>query len=71
MPVNYQQIQAQIVDYAAKAQKWQSDLDAIRQQGIDLLNLSAESQEMLAEKVLMAAVNSTRTCAAPFPPWKK
>lgn len=66
MPVNYQQIQAQIVDYAAKAQKWQSDLDAIRQQGINLLNLSAESQEMLAEKI-MAAVKSNPNlrCALP------
>jgi hypothetical protein len=68
MPVNYQQIQSQIVDYAAKAKKWQSDIDAIRQQGINLLNLSAESQEMLAEKV-MAAVksNSNLRCALPTP----
>lgn len=66
MPVNYQQIQAQIVDYAAKAQKWQSDIDAIRQHGIDLLNLSAESQEALAEKVLKAAAsNPNLRCAIP------
>ena len=66
MPVNYQQIQAQIVDYAAKAQKWQSDVEASRQQGIDLLNLSAESQEMLVDKVLKAAAsNPNLRCAIP------
>lgn len=66
MPVNYQHIQAQIVDYAAKAQKWQSDIEAIRQHGIDLLNLSAESQEALAEKVLKAAAsNPNMRCAIP------
>lgn len=66
MPVNYQQIQSQIVDYAAKAQKWQSDLETIRQQGVNLLNLSAESQEALTEKVLAAAgSNQNLRCALP------
>ena len=55
MPVNYQQIQRQIIDYAAKAHKWQLDLEAITKQGMDLLNLSAESQDELIEKILNAA----------------
>ena len=55
MPVNYQQIQRQIIDYAAKAHKWQLDLEAITMQGMDLLKLSAESQDELIEKILIAA----------------
>ncbi len=66
MPVNYQQIQRQIIDYAAKAQKWQLDLEAISKQSVDLLNLSAEFQDRLIEKILNAAkANPGLRCALP------
>lgn len=66
MPVNYQQIQAQIVDYAAKAQKWQQDLDSVRRQSLQLLQLSSESQDQLTDKILAAASsNPNLRCAMP------
>ena len=66
MPVNYQHIQRQMADYAAKAQKWQLDVDALREQGLNLLHLSADSQEQLTEKVLAAVQsNPYLRCALP------
>lgn len=66
MPVNYQHIQRQMADYAAKAQKWQLDLDALRDQGLNLLHLSADSQEQLTEKVLVAVQsNPNLRCGLP------
>jgi hypothetical protein len=66
MPVNYQQIQSQIIDYAAKASQWQIDLQMIGQQGIKLLHLASDSQAELRDKVLKAAgSNVNLRCALP------
>ncbi len=66
MPVNYQQIQSQIIDYAAKASQWQIDLQTIGQQGIKLLHLASGTQVELRDKVLKAAgSNVNLRCALP------
>ena len=66
MPVNYQQIQRQIIDYAAKAHKWQLDLESNHHARHGPAKLSAESQDELIEKILIAAkANPGLRCALP------
>ena len=66
MPVNYQQIQNQIIDYAAKANQWQIDLQSIGDQGLNLLRISTETQVELIEKVQSAfSANPNLRCALP------